>query len=434
MYRRNDPRFRRTLNEISQTIESANETAQANVYTFSHRYLTPCFSSIGDCFGPCTASCCAPRDQRRRSRARSRGRAELSFDFYDDWDDEEDTSLLGWGNDEYDSLLGSSRGYGATTTQPARQRGMSYGTSRRGNRRRSQPRESADPTVIPAASYWGLFGKLTGKLGAGKSLRYKPSAADLQEHPGAAHHTPENAPLLEEDEEDEVRQAFNSRGHKRVRSGTQGSGNTTDSLSSRGDIFPSEDELDDAIPLDDEFAMVLERRTTNSGMDEASSGRKGKRPSAGSRMSTRTLSSRSSRNSKRLSRCNSTESPAKDVSTEPKIIASMAELKQEEDEAQEEEEAEIVKRRVAAHRLAAERLADVPGDSIPSVEKAVVPLGETPDGEPTTPFPPFDPQAMNDPDTIDENEIASLGLEPGADDEGQFNAARLPRLPGDNSM
>lgn len=85
------------------------------------------------------------------------------------------------------------------------------------------------------------------------------------------------------------------------------SGRTLDSLSSRGDLFPS-DEEDDAIPLDDEFAMVLERRTTQSSMSglqtETSSGRArserklGKRPSTGSRTSTRrTMSTRSVRSS-----------------------------------------------------------------------------------------------------------------------------------------
>lgn len=353
MYRRSDPRFRRTLNELSHTLESANESAQANVYSFSQHYLSPCLSSLSACFNSCTAPCCTARDQRRRSRARSRGRAELSFDFYDDWEEEEeDAALLGWGNDEYDGLLGPSQDYGTTTTQPGRQRAMSYG-ARRANRRRSHPGDVDDPTVIPASSYWGFFGKLTGKIGGGKSLRYKPSAADLQEHPGSSSAIPEGEPLLEEEEEEEFHPR---RRHKRTRSNTQSSGNTTDSLSSRGDIFPSEDELDDAVPLDDEFAMVLERRTTNSGLDDMSSGKKGKRPSAGSRLSTRTMSSRSSRNSKRLSRTTSSDSAAKALSPsdEPKNVPSMAELKQEEIRLRKEEDAIIAHRREAAERLAGE--------------------------------------------------------------------------------
>lgn len=346
MYRRSDPRFRRTLNEISQTIESANESAQANVYSFSHHYVEPCVSSVSACFSACASPCFPASDQRRRSRARSRGRAEQSFDFYDDWDeDEEDAGLLGWSNDEYDGLLSAN-------AQPARQRAMSYGARRGNNHRKVQPRDEDDPTVIPASSKWGFLGKLTGKMGGGKILRYKPSAADLQEHPGAAHTLPEGAPLLEEDEENDQ----GARAHKRNRSNTQGSGNTTDSLSSRGDIFPSEDELDDAIPLDDEFAMVLERRTTNSGTDDVSSGRKGKRPSAGSRLSTRTMSSRSTRNSRRQSRRSSKDPGANDHTpeAEPKIIPSMTELKREEHRVQREEEDTIAQRRDAAQRLAAE--------------------------------------------------------------------------------
>ena len=448
MYRRNDPRFRRTLNEISQTIELANESAQANVYSFSHKYLSPCVSSVTSCLNSCTSPCFPVRDQRRRSRARSRGRAELSFDFYDDWEnDDEDASLLGWGNDESDGLLGVPRAYGAIATQPGRQRAMSYG-ARRSNQRRSQVREVDDPNVIPASSYWGFLGNWTGKIGRGKSLRYKPSAADLQEHPGAQRNMPEEASLLDEDDDANSR----LRGHRRVRSGTQGSGNTTDSLSSRGDIFPSEDELDDAVPLDDEFAMVLERRTTNSVGDEASSGRKGKRPSAGSRLSTRTASSRSSRNSKRFSQGYSSDSSAArelHADEEPKTIPSMAQLRQEEERISKEEEAGISQRREAAQRLATEYKLDStltaatvsetrPGPDFEAdntqfltTEKRLPPAPGSqvdldpegaPTSEPTTPFPAFDPPLVED--VIPASVIpASLhNVEQG------FNPARLPRL------
>lgn len=358
MYRRSDPRFRRTLNEISQTIESANESAQENIFTFSHRYLTPCFSSVSAFFHSCADACFPPRDQRTRRRGRSYGRAELNFDFYDDWDDDENDALLGWGNDGFDRLLAGS---GNTNTQPGRQRGMSYGTRRdKSGRRKSavQPHDGgADPTIIPSTSYFGFLGKLTGKVGGKKGLRYKPSAADLQEHPGASRKTiPEGEPLFEDSDENgsEAR-----RKHRRNRSGTATSGDTTDSLSSRGDIFPSEDELDDAVPLDDEFAMVLERRTTGSGLnDESSSGRgkRGKRPNAGSRMSTRTMSSRSTRTSHRASRATSgSPTPERIIDGDANTVPSLTELKQEEERAQQEEEADIARRREAAKRLALER-------------------------------------------------------------------------------
>ena len=107
-------------------------------------------------------------------------------------------------------------------------------------------------------------------------MRYKPSAADLQEHPGLrpSDLEVEVEPLLEDEDGEE-----SGKKHVRNRSLTNGSQHTTDSLSSRGDLFPSEDE-DDAVPLDDEFAMVLERRITDLGMEEVGGGKiKGKRPS-----------------------------------------------------------------------------------------------------------------------------------------------------------
>jgi len=454
MYRRSDPRFRRTLNEISQTIESANESAQANVYSFSHNYVSPCLDSLTGCLNACTAPCFPGRDQRRRSRARSRGRAELSFDFYDDWEDDAgDDGLLGWSNDEYDGLLAGQRAYGTTAAQPGRQRAMSYG-ARRGNRRKSQVRDEDDPTIIPASSYWGFLGKLTGKIGGGKNLRYKPSAADLQDHPGAARHVAEGEPLLEEQEDDGPRVSP----RKRARSDTQGSGNTTDSLSSRGDIFPSEDELDDAIPLDDEFAMVLERRTTNSGADEASSGsaRKGKRPSAGSRLSTRTMSSKSSRNSKHSSRGYNSDSHAmlSAADEEPKIIPSMAELRHEEETVQKAEEAEVAHKREAARRLATEQgLVNPAQDEAasaslstqkqssnltalqpPTTEKQSPPppsgdeeaSRERPASEGTTPFPVFDPSSTRE---YFRPASSAADQSPQPDVEGdEFNPAQLPRL------
>lgn len=420
MYRRSDPRFRRTLNEISQTIESANESAQANIFTFAHNYLSPCFHSVSSWFEGCTAHCFPNRnDRKRRSRARSYGRAELNFDFYDDWDDDETDGLLGWGNDEFDSLLGQPGGYGGTNGQPGRQRGMSYGTRREG-RRKSTVQPDEDPTIIPGSSYFGFLGKLTGKLGK-KALRYKPSAADLQEHPGATRKAvPEGEPLIEESEEDGV---GGRKAHRRNRSGTAGSGGTTDSLSSRGDIFPSEDELDDAVPLDDEFAMVLERRTTNSQHDESSSGRR-KRPSAGSRLSTRTMSSRSMRSSKRTSTTGS-PAPERTLDEDANPVPSLTELKWEEEQARQQEEIDLAKRREAAQRLALERgLHSEPTTPRLSVSSVVnspqthSPIGQ---GPPATredrrrsviPFPAFDPPPEEE------------------DEEGYFDQTQRSEQPG----
>ncbi|EON66710.1 hypothetical protein W97_05956 [Coniosporium apollinis CBS 100218] len=445
MYSRNDPRLRRTLNQLSQNLESANETAQVNLFTFSRRYVNPCFSSLGNCFHACTTPCFPTREERlRRQRGRSRGRAEQSFDFYDDWDEDENEGLLGWaneGNDELDRLLAGTGG----SAQPGRQRAMSYG-ARRGRRKSAGPPHDgeADPTVIPSQSYFGFLGRLPWKIG-GKGLRYKPSAADLQEHPGTTQRTElENQPLTEEDEEEE---RF-ARTHKRVRSQTTGSGHTTDSLSSRGDIFPSEDELDDAIPLDDEFATVLERRTTGLGSDENSSGktRSGKRPS-GSRPSTRTPSSRSAQ---------SGQTPA------PKItrgnsgieeVPTLSELKQEEERAQREEEQDVERKRDAARRLALERglsttrQADSHPPSVESKEETAEvtpPVATVQVEDPQTPTPPrtvaqsasgpipfpaFDPSATPDisPD-VAEDETSSLRSETPAETSHPpaFVPAQLP--------
>jgi len=356
MYRRGDPRFRRTLNEISQTFESANESAQDNLFIFSQKVVNPCLNGVFSCLEPCIDRCFPPRDQRSRRNRTSRGRAELNFDFYDDWEDDENDGLLGWGDDEHDGLL-SGGPSGVTDAQPGRHRAMSYGTRRDAKGRRKSGILDADTeaTGVPASSYFGLFGKLTGKIGGGKVLRYKPSAANLQEHPGEGRKfkAPEGEPLLEESEGEGRRKPK----HGRSRSGTAGSGTTSDSLSSRGDLIPSEDE-DDAMELDDEFAMVLERRTTNSGLEDESSskGKSKKRPKAGSRKSTGTLSSKSSRNSKRFSRAESSKSPTRETVESPiRIIPSLTELKQEEEQARLNEEADVARRREAAEKLASER-------------------------------------------------------------------------------
>ncbi|CAK4029684.1 Hypothetical predicted protein [Lecanosticta acicola] len=378
MYRTNDPRFRRRLNEIGQTLENANESAQSSLYIFGENYIKPCFSSVGQCLTTCVDASCpslhiSQRDRLRRNRGRSRGRAELSFDFYDDWDEDENDGLLGgWGNEEFDRLVGSGGGgYGTVapqTAQPGRKRGMSYGA--KGGRKKSVI--ESDPTVKPGSS--GFWGKLFG--GSGKGVRYKPGAADLQEHPGArrtSRDLTEGEALLHDIGEDEGDGSRRRRGHARARSGTVGSHETSDSYSSRGDIFPS-DEEDDAIPLDDEFAMVLERRATPSIMGDTESSsqktesqtrRKSKRPSTGSRTSTRrTASSRSVQSSgkkKTRSRARGTaqqtpeEHEEEEEEVEEQVFPSLSELKQEERRIEEEEEASISRKRGEAQRLAAER-------------------------------------------------------------------------------
>ncbi|KAL8773167.1 MAG: hypothetical protein Q9209_001843 [Squamulea sp. 1 TL-2023] len=355
--RRNDPRIRQTLNQITQTVESAQYTTRASLFTFHQTYLAPCFSGISTCLEasctPCytcitnAASSTSPSEAARRRRTgRRRGREELSFDFYDDWEQEEER----WGNDELDRLL-VGNDYTADG-QPGRRSGMSYGGI--GSRRKmgglggGKDLGDTDANIVPSSSMFGFLERLPWKIG-GKGKRYKPSGADLQEVGEGqrsriaalkARASGEDESLISESESGEEGRKGR---HGRKRSGTVGSRETDNSLSSRGDLFPSEDE-DDAVPLDDEFAMVLARRTTLS--DENSSRKK---PGDSKAASTKTRSSKSSRSTGRKGRRRSDEQGG------VVNVASMTDLKEEEERLRLEEEADIEREREAARKLASER-------------------------------------------------------------------------------
>jgi hypothetical protein len=220
-----------------------------------------------------------------------------------------------------------------------------------------------DPTIIPSTSALGFLGRLPFKLGG--TLRYKPSAADLQEHPGGSrneYRDEEGEPLIGDNESED--EGDKGKGHKRQRSSTTSSGETSDSFRSRGDLFPSDGE-DDAVPLSDEFAMALERRATLTGTDDRSSGKtkssKGKRP-AGSRTLSRTMShtTQSSQSRPRLDghRASSGASipQTPDLASPDMIEApSLTDLQQEEERIRMEEEEEVDRKRQAAAILAAAR-------------------------------------------------------------------------------
>ena len=344
--RRNDPRLRQTLNQISQNIESANISTQATLYTFSQKYVTPCLASLNSCLEascqPCYTCISKRENQRHPNRSSRRGRDNLGFDFYDDWDEEEGN----WGNDELDRLLAGS------DEQPRRRAGMSYGTGIIKRKGMGIPRDGGlDPNMVPKSSMFGFLERLPWKIG-GRSVRYRPSAADLQENVGKG--IREAEPLMEESEES-VTSVKRGR-HGRNRSSTVNSRSTTNSLSSRGDLFPSDDE-DDAVPIDDEFAMVLGRRNTGTVSDDRSSKKSRRQRPATSPLSTRTTSSRGTHHTRREPPSASPSSgkvpfvPEADEDGEP----SMADLKQEEEQLQKEQEAEIESRRKAAHQLAIER-------------------------------------------------------------------------------
>ncbi|KAL8975149.1 MAG: hypothetical protein Q9197_000606 [Variospora fuerteventurae] len=350
--RRTDPRIRQTLNQISQTVDTAQYTTRASLFTFHQNYLSPCLAHLSTCLeascAPCytcvtnaASSSAHPSDAaaRRRRGGRRRGREELSFDFYDDWAAEEEE---GWGNDELDRLLAGNETFAAGDGQPGRRKGMSYNYGGIASRRKGGE-EDADANMVPKSSMFGFLERLPWKIG-GRGRRYKPSAADLQNvgegSKGKSKGHGEDEPLISESESGA--ELGKSR-HGRKRSGTVGSRETTNSLSSRGDLFPSEDEAD-AVPLDDEFAMVLARRTTQGTLSDDNSRGKSRAASA------RTKSSKSPSSVRKTPR-----RPSDERVDAAQVPPSMTDLKQEEARAGAEEEESVERDREAARILAAER-------------------------------------------------------------------------------
>lgn len=263
----------------------------------------------------------------------------MAFDFYDDWEQDE----AEWGNDELDRLL-----TGNDTQQPGKHGGMSYGGLGRGRGKSAATKGGGeeDLNVVPRSSMFGFLERLPWKIG-GRGTRYRPGVADLQENVGRR--GAEAEPLIGDDNDE-------GRGrHGRSRSDTVNSKSTINSLSSRGDLFPSEDE-DDAVPLDDEFAMVLERRTTTTSDDRSSRRKSGKRPSV-SRKSTNTASSKGTRNTRKEGRSTSNSSRKETglAETPNDDAPSMIDLKHEEERVRREEESQLEGKRQAAHKLALER-------------------------------------------------------------------------------
>lgn len=412
-----DPRIRQTWNQFSQNAEHATENAAAGIWNFQHNYLHPCFSTIGNSLDSCTAQCFpgqGERARRLRERGRTRGRAEFSFDFYDDWDEDEGMSG-GWGNDELDRLLaGSGAHSGNVNEAPKKKRGMSYGT--RGRKKGLE----GDPTIIPSTNALGFLGRLPWKLGG--TLRYKPSAADLQEHPGA-HRSDYNGvggeadALMGDDLDDDTRDFM--RGHTRNRSSTQSSGETSDSFRSRGDLFPSDEE--DAVPLSDEFAMVLERRNTNSGTDDKSSGNtrssKGKKPARSRNVSRTTQSSQTLRPKGGRGGSGTSLQTTPDFSA-PDMVAtsSIEDLQLEEERIRLEEDGEVERKRQAALRLAQERGLHTE-DLIESVSSEPKQVIETVEDAPTS---------------LDEVEVAQTSETPSIQLVSQDDKELLGRKDSDN--
>lgn len=348
-----DPRLRQRWNQIAHDAEAVTENAAAGIWSFQHNYINPCFSQLGDSIEQCTTVCLGDPEERlrrRRERERIDGEAEYSFDFYDDWYGEEEASgglLGGWGGEDWDRLLagtGASKKHPAPEVeQPRRKKGMSYGT--RGSRRKASEN---DPTIIPSTQPIGFLSKLPWKMGG--TLRYKPSAADLQDHPGR--HGAEAEPLLVSDDESD----YGELRIPRKRSGTTGSGDTSDSYRSRGDLFPSDGEgEEDAVPLDDDVTYDMVRKDDrSSGKSGRTRSSKGKRPVdlAGSRTVSRTtLGSAMSRESLLSMHNSNPMSPTSGIANVP----SLDDLHMEEVRLREVEDEEMNRRRRAAAQLATRR-------------------------------------------------------------------------------
>ncbi|KAJ5083219.1 hypothetical protein N7456_012646 [Penicillium angulare] len=358
MMRPRDPRIRQRINQISQNIESANESAQEGLYAFSQNYISPCLSNITTCISACTTSCIANRDDRLRRRRQ--GHTEANFDFYDDWDNtEEEDTLVGWGTGELDRLLAGS-GLTRSTDQPRRPRSMNYGTTRHTRRRNTVhlPDDQRDPTVIPSSSLIGFLERFPWRFGA-KGVKYRPSAADLQDHPGGSRrYAHEDEPLMEDTNEDGGQVPYG--GNRRNRSGTESSRGTSNSLSSRGDLLPSDEE--DAVPLDDEFAFAFGRRGTGLESDDQAS-KSEIMISASSTSSMGDASSKKSNRKKKNKKQRRRPSTKSLKDADQQVMhgvgdSSMASLKREEDQAVFDEEYAITLKRVAAQELAAKRELD----------------------------------------------------------------------------
>lgn len=351
---RTDPRIRQSLNRISTSIESASDNALTSCFTFSKSYLDPCLISLSTC-------CIINNDRNHR-----RDRREYPFGFYDYDDDEHGGSstggFLGWGNDELDRLLAGGGsgggGYGGGSNRMTYGASSSSGTiagSGSAGKRKAVPGHDQDPTVIPQTSMFGFLTRWAPFRG--KGLRYKPSAANLQEHP---HRGNGLSAVQEEEAEDD--HGGRVTGMRRKRSATGSSGDSVGgSMRSRGDLWPSEDD-DDAIPIGDDvflrgsdgeedgFLVLARRERSNRNAEEEEEEEVGSVETVG---------------------------PGRLGPVDDEV------LRREEEEARILEEEELEKKREAAKRLAVQRglsTEDYAGLSLSSqqeVNPSAVPLPET---------------------------------------------------------
>ncbi|KAI5306381.1 hypothetical protein KEM56_001162 [Ascosphaera pollenicola] len=392
MMRPNDPRIRQTINQISQNIEFANETAQVGIYNFSRNFIQPCFASLSSCLGSCCAtSCsCSPGDLlQRRRRGRSLARVERNFGFYDDWDYDEDArdTIFGWGGDELDRLLAGS---GSRTSQPGRHRRMSYGAARSGRKNMEvHGDETQDPTLIPTSSVLGFLDRLPWRLGS-RGINTSPHRNGRGEE----------EPLLG-DSDDESDHGPSDMRSPRHRSSTQSSQGTTNSLSSRGDLIPSDEEQADAIPLDDSFALALDRRNTGLTFDSLSNATSTRHSASDLSLATQESSDRSKPHQQPARSVKRSGSPLFDGT-----MSSVEHITNDEEGAAAKNELNINKTRKAAQRQPRHKALNEPEESVtPNDDSAAFDLVGTHGSRPATnrslssvstePFPPPVPEPLD---------------------------------------
>ncbi|KAL7273988.1 hypothetical protein RUND412_003123 [Rhizina undulata] len=338
---RTDPRIRQFQNRISTSLESASDNARTGCFTFTKSYIEPCLASIASAFSNCFP---CKRDDGFHSRHHHRHHPHREYPFgfydYDDSEEEEDArasgGFLAWGTDELDRLLAGSGAH--ASSMAAGYGGMVYGAAGSVTGGRYQPRRKSaappydgpDPTVIPGTS---MFGFLQSLGVGGRVLKYKPSAANLQEHP---------------------QRGGSFTGRKRSGTGSSG-GSAGESLRSRFDLWPSEDE-DDAVPIgDDAFPR------SSDGEGGGGSGRTSVK---------KALSIMSGQMSPRGSGYR-IDAAAREI---PRGPMEDDLLRKEEEEARLLEEGEVERKRLAARRLAVKRglsVDDVDSPRSPAETKSV---------------------------------------------------------------
>lgn len=162
----------------------------------------------------------------------------------------------------------------------------------------------------------------------------------------------------------------------RKRSGTAGSGDTSDSYRSRGDLFPSDEEgEEDAVPLDDEFTIPPDHDDRSSNRTKSSKGKRRANYKISRSASGATIDS--IRPSVRQGLYSSSGRPSPALLPAP----SLEDLQREELRLELEEDEAIEKKRQAAANLALHRglsRENLQIESVPEVKSEIVAVDHVP--------------------------------------------------------